>query len=512
MESVEIPGSHRSEPEGAEVIGEVHQSETIGVTVYLRTPAEQRRLPWSRGRAASRAELRQERALKFGPAYECLEKFAAQSGLLLELDPGRRSVHLRGSARSMQRAFAASLRIYKDSQRRFRARSGSLSAPRDVVPWIDAVLGFDGRPVVMRREQPQFGASGSAGLWPSEVARLYDLPPEADGAGQCIGLIALGGGYWPGDLVQAVEGLNLPQPVVVDSSVGGAKNEFHGGDPSDQELALDMQVVAGIVPRARIVVYFAANNTQSLAGAIEQAVSDHVNRPQILSISWGSAEKFWTLSARDAIQTALSDAVTVKMTVLAAAGDALATAGLTDGKAHVLYPASNPLVLACGGTQMAMSEDEATLRGETVWNEEFTGTGGGISDVFDVPDYQQSASIPSSYNDGRRGRGVPDLTAAAAQNPGYKIIVGGQTIVKDGTSAATPLWASVIAMANAKRGRPLGYLHPFLYRNPMACRAVLEGNNRSQGIGYDAGPGWNACAGWGAPNGSATVNTLASMP
>jgi kumamolisin len=259
-------------------------------------------------------------------------------------------------------------------------------------------------------------------------------------------------------------------------------------------------------------VYFAQNDTQSLAAAIEQAVSDQVNRPQVLSISWGSAEKFWTPSARDAIQSSLADARKVQMTVVAAAGDGLATAGLTDGAAHVLFPASSPLVLACGGTQVKLSADKKTIQSEVVWNEAFSGTGGGISDVFEMPDYQQAASLPNSVNAGQRGRGVPDVSAVAAQDPGYKIVVGGQTIVKDGTSAATPLWAAMIALANAKRGRPLGYMNSFLYANSLACRQILAGNNRADGVGYDAGPGWNACTGWGVPKGSETINSLTSMP
>src|SRR3974390_1402933 len=62
------------------------------------------------------------------------------------------------------------------------------------------------------------------------------------------------------------------------------------------------------------------------------------------------AEKFWTPSTQEAVQASLADAKKAQMTVVAAAGDGLATAGLADGGAHLLFPSSSPLVLACGGT------------------------------------------------------------------------------------------------------------------------------------------------------------------
>jgi kumamolisin len=146
-------------------------------------------------------------------------------------------------------------------------------------------------------------------------------------------------------------------------------------------------------------------------------VFDDVNRPTVLSISWGSAEKFWQPGPRDAIQAALADAVRLKVSVTAASGDYLATGGLSDGAAHVFFPSSSPYVLACGGTKLNLQD--GAIASEKVWKEETIGTGGGISDVFPVPDYQMNASLPQSVTTGKKGRGVPDVAAAAASVPGY---------------------------------------------------------------------------------------------
>jgi kumamolisin len=350
--------------------------------------------------------------------------------------------------------------------------------------------------------------SAIGGMWPTEVASLYGVTEHMDAKGQCVGILALAGGYLPSDLSAACAGMGRQLPLVVDYQVNGAANNFGGGDLADAELALDLQIIAALVPSARIVVYFGPNNIQQLAQVIHEAVNDNVNRPKVLSISWGSAEKFWSDSIRKDVNSALAGASDAKVTVVAAAGDQLATDGLLDGAAHVLFPASSPYVLACGGTQLELASDGSTLLDEKVWNDGFTGTGGGISDVFDVPPYQQNIVLPRSVNDGALRRGVPDVSAAAGQTPGYRIILNGKPIVKDGTSAATPLWASLIAMVNARRGQPIGLVQPILYRNPLLCRPILKGNNRIDGVGYEAGPGWNPCTGLGVPNGMDTVDAL----
>src|SRR5262249_36129252 len=95
---------------------------------------------------------------------------------------------------------------------------------------------------------------------------------------------------------------------------------------------------------------------------------------------------------------------------------------------------------------------------------------------------------------------------------GYRIVLNGKELVKDGTSAATPIWAALIAIANASRGTPLGFVNSALYSNPAAFRVIDQGNNRVGGQGYDAGAGWNACTGLGVPKGADTIAALATAP
>jgi kumamolisin len=83
--------------------------------------------------------------------------------------------------------------------------------------------------------------------------------------------------------------------------------------------------------------------------------------------------------------------------------------------------------------------------------------------------------------------------------------------VKDGTSAVAPLWAGLIATANAARGGPLGFVNSALYANPPLFRQIIQGSNRVSGKGDDAGAGWNACTGLGVPQGADIIAALAAV-
>jgi kumamolisin len=535
--TVPLAGSDRAVPIGATYVGEVDPDERIVITVYLKRRTPDLYQPGSAGDLArlskpvTRRALSVERRRTHGRAANRIRKLAARFGVTLcGFDLSQRIVVLEATARQMTEILGATLRIYDDGHCRFRARVGPLVVPKGIAPWTRAILGFDQRPIVrpVPRLRPQVGAALGAGMWPTEVAALYGIPLDHDVSKICVG----GGGYLATDLAKALAAMGREPPTIIDQSVatpttasgaapasgsvsaGGAApangNHFGGGSVADEEIALDLQILASLLPKARIVVYFAGNTIQSLVGAINQAIFDNVNRPQVLSVSWGSAEMFWSPSARDAMQAVLADAQRLKVTVLFAAGDELATGGLDDGKAHVWFPSSSPYALGCGGTQPA---NGGTGPGEeVVWNDGMSGTGGGVSDFYPVPAYQSALALPPSVNDGKIRRGVPDVAAAAAATPGYRIVLNGSEMVKDGTSAATPLWAGLIAIANAARGEPVGFANSALYSNPAAFRQIDHGDNRVGGKGYQAGPGWNACTGLGVPNGADIVAALAAIP
>src|SRR6202035_1295688 len=133
------------------------------------------------------------------------------------------------------------------------------------------------------------------------------------------------------------------------------------------------------------------------------------------------------------------------------------TDGVTGGQNHVDFPASSPHVLACGGTNLRGSG--STITAETGSNALPNGgsTGGAVSNVFPLPPWQASTGVPKPTVKAG-GRGVPDVAGDADPATGYQVRVDGSNLVIGGTSAVAPLWAGLIACANAQNSQSAGYI------------------------------------------------------
>ncbi|HKO19925.1 MAG TPA: S53 family peptidase, partial [Acidobacteriaceae bacterium] len=254
------------------------------------------------------------------------------------------------------------------------------------------------------------------------------------------------------------------------------------------------------------MVYFAPNTDQGFIDAISTAIHDTVNKPSVISISWGGPESSWSQQSMTALDQACQSAAALGITITAASGDNGSSDGVTTGGNHVDFPASSPHVLACGGTKLLGSG--ASIASEVTWNEDASNegsTGGGVSTVFSLPSWQANAGVPKAGS--FPGRGVPDVSGDADPVTGYIVRVDGQSMVIGGTSAVAPLWAGLITLANGQNKISAGFLQPIIYsaKAKSAFRDITSGNNGS----FKAGPGWDACTGLGSPNGTVLVKLLA---
>ena len=117
--------------------------------------------------------------------------------------------------------------------------------------------------------------------------------------------------------------------------------------------------------------------------AVTTAIHDKINKPSVISISWGSAELNWTKQALDNFNEAFKTAAALGVSICIAAGDSGSRDGETDGKVHVDFPASSPYALGCGGTKLEV--DNGVISSETVWHESSdSASGGGVSSLFPV--------------------------------------------------------------------------------------------------------------------------------
>lgn len=395
--------------------------------------------------------------------------------------------------------------------------SGTPRPPAGLEEAVVAVLGTDLRPWARPHFRPlplpdpslPLERAAPLSFAPDQLGQLYQFPEPGTGASGCVGLIELGGGYSPASVDSFFSALGITRPVLVPVPVAGGADR-PTGDPRgpDGEVTLDVEVVGALAPGVRIAAYFAPNTDQGFLAAIQTAVRDTVNRPSLLSISWGGPEARWPAATRTAFEHAFEDAALAGITVCAAAGDSGSSDGVADQQAHVDYPASSPMVLGCGGTRLSAAA--GVIVGEVVWNDQPRGgaTGGGVSRDFPLPGWQSAAGVPAAAAPGGfRGRGVPDVAADADPETGYRVLVDGSQTVFGGTSAVAPLWSALLLRCSLALGRRLGYLNPLLYQTVggrTGFRDIVSGSNGA----YSAGPGWDPCTGWGSPIG---VELLAAL-
>jgi kumamolisin len=524
-----LTGRKRVPLEGAREIGPANPNETVDVTIRLRSRAEKKSMvdaseftkPIEKHTILSRKEFEQRHGAD-PESVARIESFARQHKLSVkEKSSARRTVILSGTVAAMNEAFGVELKEYEHPGGRYRGRTGAVLLPAELHDVVEGVFGLDNRPQAKPHFRRRHGRGGvraaavSSSYTPIQVAALYKFPAGVDGAGECIALIELGGGYKPTDLSNYWSQLKLSEtPTVSAVSVGSGSNKPTGDpDGPDGEVMLDIEVSGSIAPGTKIVVYFAENTDAGFLNAITTAVHDSTNKPSVVSISWGGPESSWTQQAMTSMDEAFQSAAAMGVTVCVAAGDDGSTDGVNDGLNHVDFPASSPNVLACGGTELIASSN--TISGETVWNELANNegaTGGGISDIFPLPSWQTGPGVPPSANPNHNvGRGVPDVAGDADPATGYVTLVDGDSEVIGGTSAVAPLWAGLIALINQSIGKPVGFINPLLYKTASTAadfHEITSGNNGA----YSAGPGWNACTGLGSPIGTKVALALGATP
>lgn len=302
-----------------------------------------------------------------------------------------------------------------------------------------------------------------------------------------------------------------------------------------EEISLDVLWAHAIAPGANIVLVLAKSDFDiDILSATKYAV-DH-NLGDVISQSFGENESCMDPTVLARQHQVFADATMKNITLLASSGDEGAAQSACDGSSFVKAvssPASDPLVTAVGGTELhaarycltttpvpcdpAANPAPGTYQGEIAWNEPnlSSATGGGFSVLYDEPSYQQGAIH------GGKQRGVPDVSYSAAVLHGaltYLNIPGipAGMYLFGGTSAGSPQWAAILAIAGQKAGYNLGFINRALYSigqaKPYYSASffdVTSGNNSFGAVqGFTAGPGWDATTGLGSPTTDQLVNYL----
>jgi kumamolisin len=501
-EHIPIPHSHRTVWPGATPVAELEAGD-IFATAWLR--------PRSGG------ELDVQRAVVLGSTLPAKRKYTDRATLaeatgadpkdveLLKRYCARfnievvstywRHVTLRGPIQKLVKAFDATAGVYElPDKRRFRHRSQSLHAPPEIAAILQSVFGIHQWPRSHAIGQLQ---SHIAPPSAKDIAKRYDFP-DADGSGQTVAVLQLRGKFRPDDFAKCMhaQGVTAKAPIV--KRIDNAELTHEVVTAKDLESATDTQIVGALAPGAQLVIYAAPDDERGVLDAIRHVIFDDLNRPTILSISFGFPEFLWTPAALTILDELFTAAALLGVSVFCASGDHGAEVD-ANGKAHVLAPASSTFAHACGGTQIGDGKGHDD-KAEVVWPQ----TGGGFSERFAVPPWQNAVNAEAAKYKVKAGRGVPDVAGESV--PGYCVYIDGERLAMGGSSAVAPMWAALTARLGQRLGHPLGFFAPLLYDSlsSKAFRAVTSGGNDR----YKSAKGWNPCAGLGVPVGTAIETVL----
>src|SRR5215831_1415489 len=242
-----------------------------------------------------------------------------------------------------------------------------------------------------------------------------------------------------------------------------------------EEISLDLDMVSAICPGCHILLVEASSNSfANLAAAVDRAAAT----PGVVAISnsYGGGEYASEVTDQEHYNHA-GIAVTVSS---------------GDSGFGVEFPAASQYVTAVGGTHLTFTGG----LNETAWN----GAGSGCSQYISKPSWQTDT--------GCSNRTVADVSAVADPNTGVAVYDtygfgrrGGGWLVFGGTSVASPIIASVYALANNTGIINYG---SFSYSHLGSLFDVLSGSNGSCGGSYlcTAGSKYDGPTGNGSPRGT----------
>jgi kumamolisin len=423
-----------------------------------------------------------------------------------------------GSVATVEKAFATSLANYTYNGRRVYAPTREPSVPPDLGNIILNISGLDNvshyTPQLLTNHTIGNGPNG--GYTPNDLRTAYDanaLLSRANGTGETVALFELDG-YKASDINAYLNQYHLGTAKYSNILIDGANNNTPGAGAIEVEL--DMEVVSAMAPGAIQHVYIGPNSDAGVNDTYNRIVTD--DTAQVVTTSWGECEANSGTAELATLDNIFVEAAAQGQAIFAAAGDA----GAYDCGTNVLSvdsPADDPNVVGVGGTTLDVDVSTGAYNNETVWSNasdtsegpKGAGGGGGYSTYFSRPAYQVGPGIDSNSF-----RHVPDVSADADPDSGYAVYCtvsaancasgANAWIVIGGTSAATPLWASLAADTDAylsSLGDPtLGNASTDIYaffntNQPYnAYHDITSGNN----LYYTATDGYDLASGIGSPD------------
>jgi subtilase family serine protease len=404
-------------------------------------------------------------------------------------------------------------------------------------------------------------STGPSGYTPAQIRHAYgfDLLGTTDGLGRVVAVVdayddstiksdlaafitEFGSGVSDANFA-GINGLTATSPCTVSAGPHPCFQQVFAQTPTGQssqgwfaETSLDVEWAHAVAPGADILLVESVNaNLGNLLGAVDVAAGS-MPTPAAISMSWGTGENSLETSS-----TFDGHFVGQPTTFVAASGDR--------GVEQILWPAVSPYVLSVGGTSLCLDTSgnlvasctspsgcAETISDETVWNNAYGASGGGVSTYEAIPGYQLGYTGP--VFDSMTGiaglagthRGFPDVAYDADPCTGFPIYDStgyrgsGPWLQVGGTSAGAPQWAGLIAIADQNRSSLLvstnvnsnGWYAAGSTASTTDYRDITQPASGNCLTGFTvswncgAGPGYDLASGIGSPVVPSLYNSLQS--
>ncbi|MGW5123530.1 S53 family peptidase [Streptomyces sp. NPDC004069] len=335
-------------------------------------------------------------------------------------------------------------------------------------------------------------ASTPSGYGPSDLQSAYGLTSAAasNGSGKTIAIVdAYNDPNAESDLAKYRSYYGLPACTTANGcfkkvSQTGSTTSLPSSDAGwSEEISLDLDMASAICPLCTILLVEAKSPTMANLGtSVNEAVTLGA---KYISNSYGGSES----SSDSTYDSSYFNHPGVAITVSAG-----------DSGYGAEYPAASRYVTSVGGTALSKSSSSARGWTETAWKTNSTeGTGSGCSAYDTKPSWQTDTGCSK--------RTISDVAAVADPATGvsvydsYGVTAGWYTF--GGTSASSPIIASVYALAGTPSSGSYPAKFPYNAAGTSALNDVTSGNNGTCSPTYlcTAQSGYDGPTGWGTPEG-----------
>ncbi len=457
-----------------------------------------------------------------------------------EVTASHQAIVFSGTSQQVESAFQTAMKTYQIGGKKHIANASDPMVPAALASVVAGVASLHdvfsapqhttpvkARPAYLSK--PEYTSGSAHYLSPADYATIYDIGSlynqAYDGTGQTIAIVGRSDiSLTDVRSFRSTFGLPAKDPVSIQN--GSTDPGTSVADDVDEAM-LDTEW-SGAVAKNATVDFVTSASTATSDGVFlsAQYIVNH-NLAPVMSVSYGLCESDLGSSANSFFNSLWQQAAAEGITVLVSAGDSGA-AGCDSSSATkatqgrgVNGICSTPYSTCVGGTEFndtanpslywsstTGSNGESALGyiPENVWNESGSSglwsTGGGVSTVYAKPSWQSGKGVPA---DGKRD--VPDVSLTAAGHDSYLVGVWGALYGISGTSAASPSFAGIMAIATQKAGARLGNANPELYHlaavqssgGAAVFHDIALGNNSVPGVtGFSAAAGYDQTTGWGS--------------